>query len=598
MVKDSMLSLDIRAWIEENRENVVDGFFKKIYQVGEREFLFKIYKGETRPLYVNLRGWIYFQSKETPMEPSMFVMFLRKRFSGKRIVKFHQLNFDRIVVFETHDGYSLILELFGEGNIIVTRDGIIERAFLEREWRHRSILRGMEYVPPPQALDPQRDIDAMCQEMEDSDMDLVRFLARRFNLGKYAEEACLRANVDKNSKSLSEEECQRIKDAIISLFNFTGGYIYPGFFSPIELRMFDSPLKRFERFNDALASYLKEEAEEESPEVLRIRRRIEEIERSIEEFERQEEENRLKGDTIYAHFQEIEEMIERARRGEIPLEGSKLLRVSFDGVEIELDVDKSVGENAGMYYDRAKKMREKVKGAKDALAKAREEIKAVKKREEKKKKEIRKNRRRFWFEKYRWFVSSEDFLIIAGRDAKTNEEVVKKHLGSKDLYMHADIHGAPSVVIKTEGREVGERTLYEAAQFAVSMSKAWNAGFGNLSAYWVYPSQVSKMGESGEYVAKGAWVVHGKRNYIHKVPLRLGVGEINYQGVKMVMCGAVDAVKSRSEKYFIIEPGDIRKEEFAKTLSREFGIPTEEALRILPPGKIRIVESRGLKTEK
>ncbi len=239
-------------------------------------------------------------------------------------------------------------------------------------------------------------------------------------------------------------------------------------------------------------------------------------------------------------------------------------------------------------------MREKIKGALEALDKAKSELKGLKKE---KKKERKKSRRRFWFEKYRWFISSEDILVIAGRDVKTNEEVVKKHLGNGDLYMHADIHGAPSVVIKSEGKEIGERTLYEAAQFAVSMSKAWNAGFGNMSAYWVYPSQVSKMGESGEYVARGAWVVHGKRNYIHKVPLRLAVGEIEYMGTRMVMCGAVDAVIYRSQRYVVIEPGDIRKDELAKKIAREFDISVEEALKILPPGKVRIIERKNVNFE-
>jgi len=318
----------------------------------------------------------------------------------------------------------------------------------------------------------------------------------------------------------------------------------------------------------------------------------------MEKFRIEEEENKRRGDAIYAHFQEVADYLERAKRGEVEYDrGRKIIRVKLDGLDVELDINKSVGDNASEYYERAKKMREKIKGAEEALKKAEEDLKSAKKRGEKRRREVRKNRRRFWFEKYRWFLSSENILVIAGRDAKTNEEVVKKHLGDKDLYMHADIHGAPSVVIKSEGKEIGERTLYEAAQFAVSMSKAWNAGFGNLSAYWVYPSQVSKMGESGEYVARGAWVVHGKRNYIHKVPLRLAVGEIEYMGVKMVMCGPVSAVESKSEKYIVITPGDKKKEEIAKLVSREFSISQEEALRILPPGKSSIVESRGIKNE-
>ncbi len=593
-MKDSMLSLDIHAWLKENREFIEGGFFKKIYQVGEREFLFKIYKGETKPLYVNLRGWLFFDDRETPLEPSMFVMFLRKRFSGKKIVKFYQFNFDRIIIFEVPNGYSLIIELFGDGNIIVTRDGIIERAYKEREWRHRRIIKGEEYVPPPQSLHPLKDIERVCDEINSSQYDIVRTLARRFNLGKYAEEVCIRAGVDKNAKNVSKE-CRRLKEAIEEIFRFSGGYIYPGFFSPIELKMFDEPERKFESFNEAIKNYISEESKVENPEVLKMRRRIEEIEKSIENFEQEAEKSRKIGDLIYAHFAEIEDIFNRMKRGELNYDRKgKSVEIELEGEKIKLYVDKSVGENASIYYDRAKKMREKVKGAKEALEKAKEELKKVKKKEEKKKKEIRKNRRRFWFEKYRWFISSEGILVIAGRDAKTNEEVVKKHLGNGDLYMHADIHGAPSVVIKSEGKEIGEKTLQEAAQFAVSMSKAWNAGFGNLSAYWVYPSQVSKMGESGEYVARGAWVVHGKRNYIHKVPLQLAVGEIEYQRVKMVMCAPPDSVRVRASKYILIEPGDIKKDEFAKEISRIYGISVEEALRILPPGRIRVVERKGL----
>ena len=594
-MKDSMLSLDIYAWLQENREFIEGGFFKKIYQVGEREFLFKIYKGETKPLYVNLRGWLFFEDRETPLEPSMFVMFLRKRFSGKKIIKFYQLNFDRIVIFEVPDGYSLIIELFGEGNIIVTKDGVIERAYKEREWRHRRIMRGEDYIPPPQSLHPLNDLDELCSEINSSKYDIVRTLARRFNLGKYGEEACIRAGLDKNAKNVSEVECERLKESIKDLFEFSGGYIYQGFFSPLELKMFDEPQERFESFNEALKNYIRRESKVESPEVLKVMRRIEEIEESIKNFEQEAEKSKRIGDLIYAHFNEIGDILNKAKSGELDYDRKgKNVEIELEGERIKLYVDKSVGENASIYYDRAKKMREKVKGAREALEKAREELKRVKKKEEKKKKEIRKNRRRFWFEKYRWFISSEGILVIAGRDAKTNEEVVKKHLGNGDLYMHADIHGAPSVVIKSEGKEIGEKTLYEAAQFAVSMSKAWNAGFGNLSAYWVYPSQVSKMGESGEYVARGAWVVHGKRNYIHKVPLQLAVGEIEYQKVKMVMCAPPDSIKVRTSRYILIEPGNTKKDDFAKEISKVYGIAVEEALRILPPGRIRIVGRRGI----
>ncbi len=582
--KDAMLSLDINAWIVENRDKIEGGFIKKIYQVGEREFLLKIYKGKTRSLYISLGGFLFFDERETPETPSMFVMYLRKRFNNRKILRFQQINFDRIVIFDVGD-YSLIFELFGGGNVIVVKDGVIERAYVEREWRHRSILRGYEYVPPPGGHNPLLEIESLCDNLYDSGRDLVRFLASEYNLGRYAEEVCYRASVDKNKRELDDEECERVKNAVKSIFDFDGCYLYSDFFSPVRLMHRSDDFKKFDDMNECLREYLSkfQRMGTEDPKLLAIK----EMQRKkIEEFKREEEINRKIGDTIYAHFQEIEALLNRARRGEIKVT-NKRITVNFDGIEFYLHVDKSPGENATLYYERAKKAREKIKGAMKAIAEIEERIK--KEAREKKKKEKRKSRRRFWFEKYRWFLSSEGHVVIAGKDAKTNEEVVKKHLGDRDLYMHADIHGAPSVVIKADGRDIGEKTLQEAAQFAVSMSKAWNAGLGNLSAYWVYPSQVSKMGESGEYVAKGAWVIHGKRNYIHKVPLRLAVGKINYQGVDLVMCGPVDAVRAYTDKYVIIEPGEEKKERVARKLSEIYGVPVEELLHILPPGKIKIV---------
>ncbi|MBU0623454.1 MAG: DUF814 domain-containing protein, partial [Candidatus Thermoplasmatota archaeon] len=50
-------------------------------------------------------------------------------------------------------------------------------------------------------------------------------------------------------------------------------------------------------------------------------------------------------------------------------------------------------------------------------------------------------------------------------------------LEAGDRYANADIHGAPSVVVKMKG-DITEKTLYEACEFAVATSKAWNAKIG------------------------------------------------------------------------------------------------------------------------
>jgi predicted ribosome quality control (RQC) complex YloA/Tae2 family protein len=46
-------------------------------------------------------------------------------------------------------------------------------------------------------------------------------------------------------------------------------------------------------------------------------------------------------------------------------------------------------------------------------------------------------------------VSSENYLILSGKDAQQNEQLVKKYLRPGDAYLHADIHGKYCCVMLT-----------------------------------------------------------------------------------------------------------------------------------------------------
>jgi predicted ribosome quality control (RQC) complex YloA/Tae2 family protein len=46
---------------------------------------------------------------------------------------------------------------------------------------------------------------------------------------------------------------------------------------------------------------------------------------------------------------------------------------------------------------------------------------------------MNKMRKPYWFEKFAWFISSENYLVIAGRDMQQNETLVKKYLGKSML---------------------------------------------------------------------------------------------------------------------------------------------------------------------
>merc|ERR1711971_1455931 len=137
---------------------------------------------------------------------------------------------------------------------------------------------------------------------------------------------------------------------------------------------------------------------------------------------------------------------------------------------------------------------------------------------------INKARKVFWFEKFFWFISSENFLVIGGKDAQQNELLVKRYMKASDVYVHADLHGAATVIVKNPGPgPVPPKSLTEAGQFAVCFSAAWDSKV-LTAAYWVKPEQVSKTAPSGEYLTVGSFMIRGKKNFLPPAHLVMGFG--------------------------------------------------------------------------
>lgn len=102
--------------------------------------------------------------------------------------------------------------------------------------------------------------------------------------------------------------------------------------------------------------------------------------------------------------------------------------------------------------------------------------------------------------------------------------MVKRHLEQGDVYVHADLHGATSVVVKNPtGQPVPPKTLNEAGCMAVSYSAAWEARIVT-SAWWVHHSQVSKTAPTGEYLTTGSFMIRGKKNFLPPCYLMMGFG--------------------------------------------------------------------------
>ncbi|KAJ1517509.1 hypothetical protein HMI55_006862 [Coelomomyces lativittatus] len=136
-----------------------------------------------------------------------------------------------------------------------------------------------------------------------------------------------------------------------------------------------------------------------------------------------------------------------------------------------------------------------------------------------------KLRKPMWFEKFHWCLSSDAFLMIAGKDMHQNERLVKKYLLPGDVYVHAELHGAPSVIVKkpTDGSVIPPSTLTQAGCMALCLSKAWESKIV-VEVWWVHADQVSKSAPSGEYLSTGSFMIRGRKNVLPPSTLVYGLG--------------------------------------------------------------------------
>ena len=219
-----------------------------------------------------------------------------------------------------------------------------------------------------------------------------------------------------------------------------------------------------------------------------------------------------------------------------------------------------------------------------------------------------------WFEKYRWFKSSDGFLVIGGRDASSNESIFKKHITPNDLVFHANFPGSPLAVIKNpENEEIPNSSIKETADFVASFSIAWKENWGVVDVFYVLPDQVSKTPPSGEFLTKGSFMISGKKNLIKgaKTELALALEFLEIENISNpesqifyphILCGPTNAFKKKTD-LVIINPsksGDT-KGKIAKEIKSIFMnrlestkkkwvkiLPLDDIILVLPTGTSKI----------
>ncbi|MGZ7047460.1 MAG: ribosome rescue protein RqcH, partial [Methanobacterium sp.] len=592
----TMSNVDVYAICNEMKDVLLGARVDKAFQPTKDTVLIRFHvsgKGRVDVAFqAGIRVHITQYPLPNPKIPPNFPMLLRKYIKGATVEDIRQHSFDRIIEIQVkkEQRFTLVVELFAKGNIILlNEEGMIILPLKRKLWSDRKISSKEEYKYPP-----KKGINPLELEKEDlkelflsSQGDIIRTLARSGLGGIYAEEIILRSGVQKElpANSILDEDLNSIFNAVQELFKpLKTSNFHPQIVMgekedvvPIDLKLYENDEKEFfETYNLAADEFysgkVREDIKDEyegiwGKEVKKFEKRLQIQEDTLAKFLKTIEDSKKKGDLIYSNYgkiqnildiikdartkfswKEIASKLKQAKKqglkdAEIIESLDKLgnLNLKIDNTSISIDATLPIPENAEVYYEKAKKAKRKINGVNIAIEKTKKEIEKASNKKEIEMERIilpekRVKKELKWFEKFRWFLSSDGFLVIGGRDANTNEMVVKKYLESNDVYLHSDIHGAPSVVIKSQGKQIPESTINEAASFAASYSSAWAKGYGSQDVYWVHPDQVSKTPQSGEFVAKGAFIIRGSRNYIRAATLLIAVGLVDYEGER-VMAG-------------------------------------------------------------
>jgi predicted ribosome quality control (RQC) complex YloA/Tae2 family protein len=395
-------------------------------------------------------------------------------------------------------------------------------------------------------------------------------------------------------------------------------------------------------------------------EIAKEERIIEQQEGAIEEFEEEAERERERAERLYANYDlvdevcttvrealdegaswaEVEETLAAGAERGIPAAEAVVdvdpeageVTLDLDGLAVPVDPSEGVERNADRRYTEAKRIEAKAEGAREAIEETRERLAEIEERREaweageKEEAEtggeteeeaevdwlarssVPLRTTEHWYEQFRWFHTSDDFLVIGGRDAESNETVVKKYMESSDRFFHSQAHGGPATVLKATGPsepardvDIPDGSLEEAAQFAVSYSSVWKDGRYAGDAYMVTPDQVSKTPESGEYLETGGFAVRGDRTYFRDVAAEVAVG-IQTEPETRVIGGPPSAVEPRAATSVRLRPGRYAQNDAAKRCYRELrGRFADESFvrkvaspdriqEFLPPGGSEMVE--------
>lgn len=615
--------MDIKVIITELKE-LEGGRIRKFYNTPDGELLIKLYKQKYGKVVIRvLRGICIHLTKfarEITTQPSHFTMLMRKYMKDSIIKKIEQPFFERVVIITLQKGeniYNIVIELFSRGNIIVCNEKmIIINALRFTKTEGRTFRPNEKYnLPEPRFQRAFLDPIEFKRIVKSSTMDkVVKTAAIDLGLGgKYAEELCALSGIDKNKSAglLKDSEVKKLFKVFFLIYKSIKHYknIKPNIikkqeivdFSPFPLKSYEGyELQFFDTYNEACDYYYsniqKQEYEQIATQKFKAKigtlsNRLEKQEETLKNIEDKSERYNKIGETIYANYNLVDTVLTKLRnanknnvdwkeikkmisydqkRGSHEANAIKKINeqnneivLEINNVEFVADMNSEAKQLAAEYFEKGKKQKKKISGAKDSITDTIGKIEVVKtdgitpqEKIVEKKKEIKE-----WYEKYLWLTTSNNLLFVCGKDATQNEILIKKIATDNDLIFHSEMAGSPFGILKN-GINAPIKDKQECATFVSTFSRAWRENIpANIFA--VKRKQVSKTAPSGEYVGHGAFIIKGEKEIFNGVWPDLSIG---YTRENKIIGGPKKLISQQCKSYVAIEPGNLAPGKIAKRI--------------------------------
>ncbi len=468
---------------------------------------------------------------DNPKNPPMFCMLMRKHLSGAKLIAIEQFGLERLLhlSFSTYNELGdpivikLAVEIMGRHSniMLIGNDGkiidSIKRVTADMS-SVRQVMPGMMYVFPP-SQNKMNTLNADYDKLEErlkNGRDIPLSKALMENLDGVSPIVCREISenatdgFDTKSHDLNDREFEKLVKFIEELSkkvkseNVAPYIVFDENGHPIDFTFMNvkqygtgTEVKKYSSFSEMLDKFYSERSgadrmKQRSNDLFKFVVNLEDrISRKLDvqrqELARSTERDilRVKGELIHANLW----MLEKGMT-------SVVLENYYDDckpIEVKLDPRLSPNQNAQHYFneyrkaDTAEKMLKKfiekgeselsyIESVFDLLSRARTDDEVVAIREELVTQGYLKNHRKNTQKPVKLapkeYISTDGFKILCGRNNIQNDKLTFKDSKKYDIWLHTQkIHGSHTVIV-TDGKDVPETTIQQAAIIAAYNSKA------------------------------------------------------------------------------------------------------------------------------